>query len=308
MRISVVVPTRNHSTDLEKCLRSIQKQTKESFEKILVAYSDGDVGKAAKKYGFRVVHDKKRTIGNAYYVGANAAKGDIVVFIDDDSVAPKNLLKKIEYAFKKNPDIDLLGGDDRLPPNSSSFQEAAYQTDEAIRPKEKKSGNGAWKWLRAACIAYRKESLKKCNFDKRLTGLQEPELHERMKKAGMKALYDPTIFVYHKRRNSLKGIWDQIYRNGKAKIDFIRLHPETISIYDVAPFVFIIYSLLMMYLGYYFLWLTSIVFYFLLKTLIISLKSDGVKYYLHLLPIVITREIAYCFGILLGIFRTWGRL
>src|SRR3989344_8683723 len=171
MRISVVVPTRNHSTDLEKCLRSIQKQTKESFEKILVAYSDGDVGKAAKKYGFRVVHDKKRTIGNAYYTGANTAKGDIVVFIDDDSVAPKNLLKKIEETFRMNKDIDVIGGDDRLPPNSSSFQEAAYKTDLAIRPKSKIIENKAWKWLRAACISYKKEALKKCTFDKRLTGL-----------------------------------------------------------------------------------------------------------------------------------------
>src|SRR3989344_5355419 len=102
MRISVVVPTRNHSEDLEKCFSSIQKQSKKPFEKIVVAYPNGGVEKLAKKYGFKTVYDKKKTIGNAYYTGANTAKGDIVVFIDDDAIAPKNLLKKIEKVFEEN--------------------------------------------------------------------------------------------------------------------------------------------------------------------------------------------------------------
>jgi glycosyltransferase involved in cell wall biosynthesis len=308
MRISVVIPTRNYSGDLEKCFASIEKQSRKPFEKIVVVYPNGGVERAAKKYGFKVFYDTKRTIGNAYNVGARSAKGDIILFVDDDSTAPRKLLESIEKAFKENPDMDVIGGDDILPSSSSAFQKAAYQTDKATRPKEKKKGNTSWKWLRAACIAYRKSSLRKQNFDKRLIGLQEPELHARMRKTGMKALYDPSIFVYHKRRNSLTGIWNQIYRNGKAKVDFIRLHPEVFSFYDIAPFIFTAYSSILIYSGRPVLLFASIIFYFLLKTFLISLKSGEIKHYPFLLFVLITKEIAYSFGIIVGIFKTWGRL
>src|SRR3989344_4104439 len=135
MHISVVVPTRNHSLDLEKCLASIRKQSKKPFEKIVVTYPNSDAIKSAKKYNFRVVYDKKKTIGNAYAAGAKVSRGNIVLFIDDDAEAPKNLLIKIEKAFANNPDISVIGGDDIISKNSQTFQIAAYQTDLAARPK-----------------------------------------------------------------------------------------------------------------------------------------------------------------------------
>jgi len=320
MTISVIVPTKNHSTDLEKCLASIQKQSKKPFEKIVVAFPDGDVETTAKKYGFRVVYDKKKTIGNAYRVGAKAAKGDIVLFIDDDSEAPKDLIKKFSSAFSKDPKMDVIGGNDRLPSRlpgkSKDFQEAAYQTDLAIRPKEKISGNDAWKWLRAACIAYRKSSLKKQSFDSRLLGLQEPELHVRMKKAGMKALYDPSIFVYHKRRTSLKGIWDQIHRNGKAKIDLIRIHRlSVLGIEDIVSLGLMPLAILFALLSWdriLFLGLTTTQFWILLiiflniiikPAIILWHAQNKTGKYLKLIEIIFIKEIAYMGGLLVGIIE-----
>ncbi len=306
MRLSVVIPTRNHSADVEKCLKSLSMQTRKPDEIIVVdGHSTDDTVKVAKKQKAKVVYDDLGTIGNAYHVGAKAAKGDFVVFIDDDATAPKDWLAKMEKALAK---ADLVGGDDILPEKSNAFQKAAYLTDLVRRPKSKVHGEEAWQWLRAANIAYRKSLLNKENFDKRLKGLQEPELHKRLKKAGAKAHYDPSIIVHHKRRNNLRGIWNQIYRNGVAKIDFLRLHKNSLSLYDLAPFSFIALTILAAHFGYLRAWAALLAAYFLLKPFLVSIKARGVRFYPLLFAIVLTREAAYSLGIFAGLFKTWSRL
>jgi glycosyltransferase involved in cell wall biosynthesis len=306
MRLSVVIPTRNHSADLAECLKSLQKQTKKPFETIVVdGHSTDGTAKVARKYGAKIVYDDLGTIGNAYHVGAKAAKGDFVVFIDDDAVAPKDWLSNMEKAL---PKADVVGGEDLLKEPATAFQKAGYLTDLAARPKHAVTGKGAWQWLRAACIAYRKKSLSKTNFNPELRGLQEPELHGRMRKAGAKALFDPSIFVYHKRRNSIRAVWKQIYRNGKAKVDLLRLHRSMLSLYDLAPFAFIAVTIASFYSGMPKPWLALIVAYFLVKPLVISAKARGLKFYPLLFAIILTKEAAYCTGIIAGLFSTWGRL
>jgi len=306
MRLSVIVPTRNHSADLERCLESVSKQTRKPDEIIVVdGHSTDDTPKVAKKYKCRLVQDDEGTIGNAYYVGAKEAKGDAVVFIDDDATAPKDWLESMEKALIGT---DVVGGEDLLPEKSTAFQKAAYLTDLAVRPKDTVFGKDAWKWLRAVNIAYKKSLLNAENFDPRLRGLQEPELHERMKRTDAKAMFDPSIKVYHKRRGNLRGIWKQIYRNGVAKIDALRIRRSMLSFYDFAPFAFIAISLAALFFGYLQAWGALLVAYFLLKPFLISVKAGRVKYYPLLFAIIITKEVAYSLGILAGLVATWGRL
>ena len=80
MRISVVIPTKKYSKNLEECLKAINRQSKKAFEKAIVSYPEGDVENSAKKYGFRLLYDSLKTIGNAYYTGAKNSKGEITIY------------------------------------------------------------------------------------------------------------------------------------------------------------------------------------------------------------------------------------
>lgn len=305
--ISVVVPTRNNTEKLERCLQSLRKQSLKCAEIIVVdgRSTDGTL-KTARKHKAKVITDTLLTIGNAYYAGAKTAKGDIVAFIDDDAFAPKNWLQKIKSEMEKEK-LGVVGGEDLLPKNSTKFQQAVYQTDLAKKPTKPLYGKYAKNRLRAANIAFRAEILKKENFNRQLKGLQEPELLHRLLKQGCKMKFDPSLHVYHQRRNSLSGIFRQIYRNGKAKIVLIRLHKDTASIVDAIPVAYFIILLFSFYSAAAgnFMYMKSLIgataTYFLLKPAYILSKTRNLKYYPRLFGIVLTREIAYGLGILAGI-------
>ncbi len=310
--ISVIVPTRRNSPDLEECLKSLRKQTRNPDEIIIVF--DGKTDKTlAKKYGARIVHDTNGTIGGAYASGVKNARGNIIVFTDDDCVAPTDWLKKISDEFNKE-DIDILGGEDILPSNSSFFQKAAYQIDKARIMNKAVYGNEAKNRLRAANIAYRKRVFAEDNFNPKLTGLQEPEFHHRLFKKSFIMKFNPKLCVYHKRRNSLRDIFMQIYRNGRAKCDVLKLHKDAIAFIDVFPFIYTTFSVIMAYLAlnsgnwaFFQAWILATSAYFLLKPIFIVAKTGEPRYYPCLFLIIFVREVAYSLGIFAGLKSIFKR-
>lgn len=307
--ISVVVPTKHNTVDLKECLKGLRGQSYKNFEIIVVAPRNAATVGIAKRHGIRVAYDDAETIGNAYATGAEHAKGEIVAFIDDDAIPPRGWLSRIVKEFQ-NEAIDVVGGEDLLPPHSTEFQKAAYQIDLARRLDRPVYGEKAAKRLRAVNIAFKRSIFKKVNFDRRLDGLQEPEFLHRLAKAGNRFKFNPGLWVYHKRRGDIKGIFRQIYRNGKAKMSVIKLHNEMVSVIDVLPFAAILYSILMFYLifltsdrTFAVLWILPPALYTLLKPLFITMKSGGFRYYLPLTAIIFVRECAYALGIIAGIPR-----
>lgn len=311
--ISVVVPTKG-SKDLEDCLQSLKKQTRKPDEIIVVLDSRIAVEtRIAKKHGAKIAVDINGTIGGAYNSGAKAARGDIIAFLDDDCIAPKDWLSKIEKEFQE--DIDVVSGEDLLPKNSSFFEKAAYQTDKWRIMNRPFYGKEAKNRLKAANIAYRKRVFQKENFNPRLKGLQEPEFHHRLFRDGFKMKFNPSLYVYHKRRSSLKDIFMQIYRNGKAKIELLKLHGDMISFIDVIPPIYTVLFFLLIYFGlkasnwiFLYLLLFGTAAYFLLKPVMIVVKTGEIKYYPPLVLIVFVRELGYFLGILAGLKSIFKRL
>lgn len=308
--ISVVVPTRNNSPDLRECLESLSSQTR-PVEIIVVFDSNKDFNiPVAKKHGAKIVFDANGTIGSAYSVGARMASGYYVAFTDDDCIVPDNWIERAEKELK---DVDVLGGEDILPKNTTRFQRAAYQIDLARKRDNSLHGKDAEQRLRAANIFYKRSLFDKENFNPRLKGLQEPEFNRRLLKKGCKMKFDPKLFVHHKRRSSLKGIFFQIYRNGKAKIDLLRLHKDMISVVDIFPFIYIAITAVLAYMAFsgeaifIKLWIAATLAYFLLKPMAILAKTRQISLYPYLFFIVVVREIAYSLGILVGTLKAVAR-
>ena len=86
MKVSIVVPAFNEEQYIEKCLKSISKQTlsRRDYEIILVDGGSKDKTlKIAKKYADKILKNKK-PIGAARQAGLKAAKAPVVAFIDAD--------------------------------------------------------------------------------------------------------------------------------------------------------------------------------------------------------------------------------
>lgn len=100
MEISLVIPTHNRKDVLVKCLDLLNNQTasKDEFEVILVddGSSDGtdkEIEKIKINYQFKYIYQENQGQSVARNRGITEAKGRIILFIDDDVLAHKNLIK-----------------------------------------------------------------------------------------------------------------------------------------------------------------------------------------------------------------------
>ena len=111
--VSVIVPSYNKPEYLPECLRSIQAQTFQDWECIVV--SDGsprveEIRAAVRAMGdnrFRLVeHEVNRGLGAARNTGIREARGEWLIWVDeDDAIVPECLAKLYELALRTGDDV-----------------------------------------------------------------------------------------------------------------------------------------------------------------------------------------------------------
>ncbi len=100
--ISVVIPVFNDDGALKTCLRSLEKQTIQDFEIILV-----DDGSEKPVMNAAIRFEKNRGAPAARNAGFAEAKGEYVIFLDDDAELRPDALQKLKAALDKHPDADF---------------------------------------------------------------------------------------------------------------------------------------------------------------------------------------------------------
>ena len=94
--ISVVIPVRNGSEHIDKCLRGFKGSTYEQYEVIVVddASTDG-TAEVAERAGAKVLRLKEQSgPAAARNRGAEEAQGDIILFVDADVVINQDTIEQ----------------------------------------------------------------------------------------------------------------------------------------------------------------------------------------------------------------------
>jgi len=301
MRLSVIIPTKNHAPLLEECLSSLSRQSFKDFEVVVVDghSTDGTAG-VAKRHGAKLVYEDHGTRAGACKVGAENARGEILVYTDDDCTFPPDWLERIHRAFSKDPELMVYGGEDVIPEGSSYFERTLYQFDLARGAPKDPSLR-----LRGCNVAYRRKALEKEGFNPVLKGIEETELHRRMAGRGMKMIFDPSLFVYHRRRSGFLPLCRRMYSNGRDRVPVVRLHPQLLSAMDLLPllaFPATLVCLLLLPLSSlpFLLWAGAALAYFLGKSVWVVAKSRGFRYWPLLLPVLVVREVSFGLGVVRG--------
>lgn len=93
--VSIIITTKNEEIYIESCLKAVKNQTYKPLEIIVSdACSTDDTVRIAKKYAGKVVI-KKTNIPEGKNLGAKYAKGNILVFLDADTILPKNWINRV---------------------------------------------------------------------------------------------------------------------------------------------------------------------------------------------------------------------
>jgi glycosyltransferase involved in cell wall biosynthesis len=98
--VSIVIPTRNSSKTIEECLLSIQKQSYQNIETIVVdTKSTDDTCEIVKDRGCNIISTDWKLLG-ARYLGCKAAVGDYILMLDSDHVLVHNTVERSLSLFK----------------------------------------------------------------------------------------------------------------------------------------------------------------------------------------------------------------
>src|SRR5580765_8421565 len=113
LRISVVLPTLNRPEAIYNLLRHLEHQTLRPFEIVVVDQSDAAdprvAAYAAEHPLVRLHRIPVKGLPNARNVGVGLAKGDAILFLDDDSIPDADLVRFHAEAYA-DPAVAGAGG------------------------------------------------------------------------------------------------------------------------------------------------------------------------------------------------------
>jgi glycosyltransferase involved in cell wall biosynthesis len=186
-----------------------------------------------------------------------AATGEIIYFLDDDSRAfPDNLRRGV--APFASADVKMVGGPNLCPPDAPHLEQAFALT------------MGAWLAFGPSCARYRKVGIPRatsekelilCNllarrqalldlggFNEKLYPNEENALMDELQKRGGKLLYDPDLMVYRRPRPTFKAFRRMLLNYGRGRAEQFRLHPTIRSAPNFVPPLFCLFLLLLPFL------------------------------------------------------------
>ncbi len=211
-KFSVVIPNWNGRHFLDACLASLEQQSYRDIEIIVVDNASQDGSQALVRDGFPQVQlialPENRGFTGACNIGMQAASGDIIALLNNDTQVDVNWVKAIVAAFRSEREVGMVASKMLLFDKRDHFHTAGdtFATDGS-------AGNrGAWEadlgqydraeYVFGACggaAAYRKSMLDDIGLldDDFFFLLEDIDLAWRAQLAGYKALYAPSALVYH---------------------------------------------------------------------------------------------------------------
>ena len=227
---SIIVPTRERPGYLDVALASIAPQAAAAGAELLVVDDGPDPATraTAQRHGARyVAHDASRGLNAARNSGIDAARGDLLVFVDDDvAVRPGWLAALLDADSRAEPDVGVLTGpiharfeDHRL---RSCGREGPPITSQDHGPHDRDVEH-AW----GANMTVRRAAIERAGrFDetRELYG-DEQEWQDRVRAAGGRIRYVAAAALDHRRAGDdarLRALATAAFRRGRASRRFDR--------------------------------------------------------------------------------------
>ena len=241
--VSIVIPTRDRPNDLRECLRAIFAQETDRRVEIIVVDNHPESGMTppvvAEFSGIRLVTEPRRGSAYARNRGLLATRGSIIVWSDDDVVAPAGWLEGLLAPFD-DPTVGVVTGNiipfqlnasaERLCESCCSLSAGAepFTVDGYWFQASPDSVQG-WEFGTTANVAVRTSV-----FSDAAVGLfaeslgpgtpigagEDPYFFYRVLKAGYRLQYLSDVWVWHKHRSTSRHLRRQVYNYAKSAVGY----------------------------------------------------------------------------------------
>ena len=201
---------------------------------------------------------------------AAAAHGDIVYFLDNDSLVTPSLFTQVARHYAVASDRIVGVGGPNLTPETDTFlqQLAGYALASPFAHFKMAARYIPLGGLRDAgeqelilCnLSVRRDVFAQAGgFDERLYPNEENELINRLRKRGLRWLYDPAAVIYRSRRASVTGFLRQLCSYGRGRTEQMRVEGVSLkSLLFLLPVGLLAYFALLPVLGTWLGWQASL--------------------------------------------------
>jgi glycosyltransferase involved in cell wall biosynthesis len=249
---SIIIPVYNRPQEVQELLESLTHQTSHDFEVVIVedgSQLDLRCDKVVNSYANRldISYYEKENGGPAAArnFGAAKAEGKWLIFFDSDCLIPEQYITNATKELQDH-DCQLFGGADRSHPSFTPLQKAidysmtSILTTGGIRGNKKSADKF---YPRTFNMGIRKEVFDQIGGFSNMRFGEDVDFSYKVKEGG----YDSRLFhenwVYHKRRNTFRTFFKQVFNSGIARIHLTRRHPGTLKIVHLLPSAFVLGSL-----------------------------------------------------------------
>ena len=231
---SVVIPTYERPDDLRICLNSLSKEfqpVSHTYEIIVTDDSKSDESrKMVEKELPDVSWGKGKQNGPAgnRNAGVDRAKGEWIVFLDDDCIAQEGYLKAYAKAIRANQGTQVFEG--------KIFADRPRKTWAEGCPE---NGHGGMLWTSNLCVN-RKLYLKMGGLDERFQiAYEDVDFAFRLKQNGIQSIFVSDAAVCHPWRTlKLEGNnWKKAGYQFQELLIFLQKHPDQYQIHSPKVFL-----------------------------------------------------------------------
>ncbi|MBC7262820.1 MAG: glycosyltransferase family 2 protein [Chloroflexi bacterium] len=212
--ISVVIPVHNGAETIGECLEAIGRSDYRDYEVVVVDDASTDnTAEVAARYPCQLVR-LERNVGaaTAKNIGARKARGDIILFTDDDILLQPDTLRLVAEDFS-DPRCDgvvgLLSKDLRYPDFPAQFKNLWMHYTYIRLANTSEAGQNVGVFY-TSLAAIRREAFEALGgFDEHYCGAsvtEDIEFGQRLMTAGYRIFVDRRLTVEHLKRYTLLGL------------------------------------------------------------------------------------------------------
>ena len=227
---SVIICTRNGRARIGRCLKAALLLDN-CFEVVVVddGSEDGTADHVERKFpSVRVIRLEPCGLSAARNAGAEAARGDILAFTDDDCAPDREWLTRLGRVFDDGR--FAAAGGPNLPPPPQTWREAVVAAVPGA-PSHVMLDDEEAEHLPGCNLVVTKAAFQAIGgFDPVFhTAGDDVDFCWRLREAGYRLGFAPGAFVWHWRRSSLRGFLLQQIGYGRAERKLIEKHPDRFS-------------------------------------------------------------------------------
>jgi glycosyltransferase involved in cell wall biosynthesis len=224
--ISVVVCTYNGAVTITDTLRALEGLSYPDYEVIVV--NDGssdDTPAIAGEYDIRLISTENRGLSSARNTGYQAARGDIVAYIDDDAYPDPDWARYLALTYLRS-DYAGVGGPNLAPAGDGPIADCVANAPGG--PVHVLVNDTVAEHIPGCNMSFRKSVLETVQgFDPRYRAAgDDVDLCWRVQNQVGSIGFHPAAMVWHHRRNSMLMYWRQQQGYGKAEALLEEKWPE----------------------------------------------------------------------------------